>query len=522
MITIQKTLLLIFLTLVCIWAQGQNVTVLPSGINNGYIRTSYETLLSISDSENGDLAFDTTYNCLRVFIDNRWICSNQDPSYPLPNIAYVAGSEGEFNNIGSSEIITDMVIDKVGGIYVIGMFINTIKIGNFTKTSSGESDVFIAKFTKEGKPLWIQTAGGSSSDSGYGIAIDSLGGIVITGNFIGTATFGSQTRTAQGSIDVFTAKISSSFGTYSWVRTYGSTNGMTAQDICIGKDDYVYVTGSFTGSVVFNNIQRISAGSADVYVIRYNSTGSFMRGMVFAGSSFDTGKRVIADTSGNVYVGGYYMGNLTIGGSSYFDTGNPSFFIAKLDSFLGTVLWSNATNLAPCLRFLNDMVLNTEETKIIFTGTFRNTCIFGGVSRASRGNADDIYVSTMLTSNGVIVDAFTISGVNNEKIDAIHIDKNANIYISGTLSDRAAEFASITYTPQGRYDKYIAKFNSFGDPRWVQGIKQNNTCWGTKFLLNNRNEIIGCSDFDRETRFGNTVIKRKLKGFSIFKLQQDE
>ena len=53
---------------------------------------------------------------------------------------------------------------------------------------------------------WAVQAGGSSSDQGNSIAVDSSGNCYITGYFSGTASFGATNLTSSGGNDIFVAK----------------------------------------------------------------------------------------------------------------------------------------------------------------------------------------------------------------------------------------------------------------------------------------------------------------------------
>jgi len=68
-------------------------------------------------------------------------------------------------------------------------------------------DVFVAKVSPVGKFLWGASAGGTGSDTGNSLALDSVGNSVFTGSFAGTATFGTKSLTAGGTRDIFIAKV---------------------------------------------------------------------------------------------------------------------------------------------------------------------------------------------------------------------------------------------------------------------------------------------------------------------------
>ncbi|MEO6305660.1 MAG: SBBP repeat-containing protein, partial [Bacteroidia bacterium] len=52
-------------------------------------------------------------------------------------------------------------------------------------TSVGAEDVFISKIDAAGNFVWAKSFGGPGMDNGYGIVVDGLGDIYITGRFTG-------------------------------------------------------------------------------------------------------------------------------------------------------------------------------------------------------------------------------------------------------------------------------------------------------------------------------------------------
>ncbi len=75
----------------------------------------------------------------------------------------------------------------------------------------GSDDIFVAKLNPDGSLAWAKSAGGVGADRGLGIALDGMGGVLVTGQISNTATFGSgepnQTMlTSAGLADIFVAK----------------------------------------------------------------------------------------------------------------------------------------------------------------------------------------------------------------------------------------------------------------------------------------------------------------------------
>ena len=119
-----------------------------------------------------------------------------------------------------------VAVDAAGYSYVTGAFYDsaTFADGEGALTSAGGSDIFVAKYDSSGDLVWANSAGGTSADVGYGIAVDADGNSYVTGSITGVATFGTVQIFGLGAEAVFVAKYDSS-GNLVWVNSLGHDVG---------------------------------------------------------------------------------------------------------------------------------------------------------------------------------------------------------------------------------------------------------------------------------------------------------
>jgi len=83
--------------------------------------------------------------------------------------------------------------DASGNAFTAGYFRGTVDFDTGTgvdnKTSKGDLDVFLSKFSPSGDFLWAKTWGGILADEGYGVDADMDGNSYVTGRFQGTVDF---------------------------------------------------------------------------------------------------------------------------------------------------------------------------------------------------------------------------------------------------------------------------------------------------------------------------------------------
>jgi uncharacterized membrane protein YqhA len=226
---------------------------------------------------------------------------------------------GSENYLGAYDTGYSIAVANDGSVYTTGLFIDVVDfdpgagIYNLT-TSSGSADVFISKLDSAGNFVWARRMGGTSTDIGYSIAAAGDGSVYTTGSFLGTADFdpgaGTYNLVSAGSADIFVSKLDSS-GNFVWARSIGGTSGDYGYSIALAADGSVYTTGIFQGTADFDPVgtyNLTSAGNYDIFVSKLDSSGNFVWARRMGGTSGDYGYSIAVAADGSVYTSGYFQG----------------------------------------------------------------------------------------------------------------------------------------------------------------------------------------------------------------------
>jgi hypothetical protein len=178
--------------------------------------------------------------------------------------------------------------DLRGNSYVTGIFVGTATFGAGEANETvlepvGESDVFVAKYARDGTLLWVTSGGGDGEDTwGRDIATDLRGNIHVTGHFGGRSTFGAGEANetvleAGAELEVFVAKYARD-GALLWATSAGGAGNDWGYGIATDLRGNSHVIGHFSGTATFgsgeaNEIELTSAGGTDVFVAKYLPDG---------------------------------------------------------------------------------------------------------------------------------------------------------------------------------------------------------------------------------------------------------
>jgi hypothetical protein len=165
-------------------------------------------------------------------------------------------------------------VDPNGYLYVTGAFLDTATFGIHPITSVGSWDVFVASLDTSGIWQWAESAGGTDSDSGSGICVDSSGNSYVTGVFWDTATFGTHSVTSYGWTDVFVAKVDPTGTSWEWAARGGGNYTDYVFGICGDSSGNIYITGHFNRIADFGIHNIGSNGGMDVFVAKLEDQGA--------------------------------------------------------------------------------------------------------------------------------------------------------------------------------------------------------------------------------------------------------
>ena len=362
----------------------------------------------------------------------------------------------------SDEEAYDISLDASGNALIVGSFMGTASFGNHTLTSAGGKDVYVAKLSPTGQWLWATSVGGSSTDEGVGIAIDSSGDAFVTGHFSSASiSFGSTSLTnsqGSGDYDAFTAKINSN-GTWLWADKIGFTGSDYGTDVDVDASGNAYFTGHFRSTSLNINgtsLANTGSNSYDVYIAVSDNNGYWQWAIRAGGSYDDKSWGVAADQYGYAYITGGSSNTVTFGPSTFNGGGA---FVAKAAP---NATWVQANIITSA----EGSSLDVDSSGNIFVfGTYQNTASFGTIQMTSRG-AEDAYLARLSSTNQWQW-VENISGQSTERGYDLELDGRGYGIVTGIFSSTSTYIGN-TILQASTEEIYVAMFDDNGTWVWVE------------------------------------------------------
>ncbi len=428
-----------------------------------------------------------------------------------------SGTFGYANSFsgGSDEIINDMITDASGNIYIVGSFMGTTDFdpsGSFTYlTSSGNLDVFIAKYTSSGNLSWAKRIGSAGSDKANAVALDASGNVFVTGTFNGTVDFDPGIETANISSawdDVFIAKYSNS-GNYVIAKSISGGSNDSGNAIAIDPSGNVIVAGYFQSTADFDtspatSYSRTSAGASDVFFAKYNgSTLNFIWAQAIGGSGSDYIGDIAINSLGDVCITGSFEY------TADFDPGvNPlnitaigfkDAFVGRYSNSTGSLVW--AKRMGGTYDEIGMSIATDASNYVYVTGYFKGVVDFDpnvGTQNLTSAGQTDIFIARY-NSSGSYSWAKRIGGSSYEEGTSIKIDGSNNLYVTGFFQSTGVDFdpsgGITTLSSAGGSDVFITRFTSAGTFQYAKNMGGTQTDNGTAIAIGASNSIVVAGKF---------------------------
>jgi hypothetical protein len=324
--------------------------------------------------------------------------------------------------------------------------------------------------------------GGSGTDNGYGIAFDSSGNALVTGqtasqNFPGTS--GGFTGTAQAFVSKIAADGSSLiYSTYIGGNgNPGDSGNAIAVDQVTGN---AYVAGGTTSTnfPVSPNpgaFQTTLKGSGDGFVLELGSSGTLIYSTYLGGTGDDEALGIALDSTGNVYAAGSttstnfpttsspLQGYLTgSSGSGFLTKLNPSGTALVYSTYVGGSSNGIGDSAEAVAVDSSDNAYVTGQTH---NSTFHTTAGVFQTTCGSCPSESNAFVRVVNPGGTAYVYSTFLGGSGIDAGSGIAVDSADNAYVTGTTT--STNFPTTTGTLQPAYgggssDAFVAKVNPTG------------------------------------------------------------
>jgi len=383
---------------------------------------------------------------------------------------------------------------------------------------------------------WVKSFGGSKSDKGISIGVDSLGFIYISGYFNNNADFGAFNLVYNGSQnnnkDMFVAKLDS-FGTVIWAISGGGgpyDDRALGMHVTPGGD--VFLTGTFWGSITFpynqtpnqsgggngydtSMLTKIDKDGNCVWVKSFGAnTGGPCPYPMYDGD--DHSYDVKVDDDGFIYVTGFWSGDdadfdgFTLNNPNWNGFCQPAGYIGKLDS-LGNFIWVDKFDGIKDQRGSRDNRLAIDQFSNIYcVGGFENTGSYGPFSVTSNGEWDAFIFK--MDKDGNWLWAKNIGSNKSDRANSIAIDICDDIYITGeyrnpmVFSGANASNGTDTLSHKQKRDVFVAKMNNQGEWKWAKRARSSGTDKPYQMSVDANKQVFLCGTTGGETTFSNGLV----------------
>lgn len=384
-------------------------------------------------------------------------------------------------------------LDGSGNVYLAGTYEASIAVDNLTQDNAdpagGKTDIFLATLdATSGAFFRLLSFGGSSGNELIeSFAVDASSDTLAIAGFVGSPV---DFDLSEGIVEITPAAGSNAFvvaldttGFLKWARhiTGGGTGGVAALDILSSGD--VIGVGRVTNSIDLNFggtpvTITSSPGGDDAFVVKFDAFSGFpVSPQVFGGTGIDQGNAVFISASDEIYIGGSFMGTMTIDARpSLVETSGTQgdAFVMKLSASLSVLGAIGFGGVGTDQVFGLDM---DGLGNLVVAGQYFSNVDFdpsAGIARLT-GDAHNLFIARFKDSDlsfhsAFRIDAFdsreeSLSGLDIAQAGGFAVDPAGNVFFVGGFFksfDADVSSGSRVLTSKGASDLVFAEYAPSG------------------------------------------------------------
>ena len=315
---------------------------------------------------------------------------------------------------GASAGAASMVTDRQGAVYISGTtrdprFPTTP--GAYARTSRGDTDAFVAKFSPDGQLVFSTLIGGTKADTGGLLRVDDQGNVYLAGQTASPdfpTTPGAYQRAfpagqgTEASVG-YVLKLDPTGGSLVFSTLFVESFAAMQLD----NQHNILLSGNTTATnfpTTAGAFSRALRGDRDAFVCRLSADGSqLLSSTLFGGRGYEEGKCLAVDSDQNVYLAGCSGStDLPVATNALKKrlTGTINGYFAKFDRDLTTLRYASYYGGSAAYNFVHAMFC-TPQNKLYLSGQTYSTDVpvTTNAYQARLAGDADLYISLVDVTN---------------------------------------------------------------------------------------------------------------------------
>ena len=337
-----------------------------------------------------------------------------------------------------------IALDSSGNVLISGDFDGTAQFGGISLTSAGDRDAFVAKLDgTTGQFLWASQYGNNERDVGYGLAVDQLGNVIVSG---GSGVVPNDGKTPT----LFITKLDTN-GSTQWTKTVSGGMTATLDSVAIDAAGAIYAGGRFRGTLNFKTGALVSAAylvassgysSTDGLIFKLDPNGNSLWARSVVGDTFTRVTDIVVGPDQQLYVSGSFEGKVNFAGNTteLQSAGSIDAYVAKLDAMTGGTTWAQRFGgPGPDVNYGGPYLAFDPQGNLNIAGTYRETANFGMQTLTNDNSFQNAFVAklsttgTFLAAHRVVTGVSTGNDTTSVMVNGLNIDPAGNTYIAGSF-----------------------------------------------------------------------------------------
>ena len=327
--------------------------------------------------------------------------------------------------------------------------------------------------------------GGSSAETGAGIAVDAAGNVFVAGttqspNFPTTTGAFDRTGAAQNFADVFVSKLNAAGTALIYSTFVGGSNMEFGNRLAVDASGNAYVTGTTkssnfpTTSNAFDrsqnvppNCPRCASDVTDGFAFKLNAAGSALTYSTYlGGTEYEAPRGIAVDGSGNAYVTGETLSSdypTTPGAFSRTRRGEYDVFVTKLNATGSALTYSTFLGGAAVDNGQQVQVDAGGNAYVLGSSSSTDFPTTPGAYDTTANGAFDTTLTKLNPAGSALVYSTYIGTGESDGASGLVVDGSGSAYLTGGTSSAAWPVTAGAYdTTFNNGDGFVTKLDPAG------------------------------------------------------------